>query len=259
MLISRALTTSLLPPAELHTTHNLQFTLLPTCHERTVAINCSCFQTLLYVTLAPPQAEMSRTISKSPNASAFPDFRSTDTDDIDDRRGNIIRQTRIHNQYGWSADPVLIAEDLEDPDDIGGASFQRPLHSTGWSMAVPRHKDARWWVRWPTKVVHYMRTRVERLPRFLHFTLTLSYINILLVFLPIALAAQALGWSAQLIVAFNALSLSPLAFLIAFFAEELSSNCTKLASYLIESLLVNAVWLIVSQVVDQGEAAADSA
>lgn len=55
-----------------------------------------------------------------------------------------------------------------------------------------------------------------------------------------------MGWTPQAVVALNTLSLTPLAFLMAFFAEELSSNCNKAASYLIESILANAVWLIVS-------------
>lgn len=101
-------------------------------------------------------------------------------------------------------------------------------------------------MRWPAKAVCYVRSRVDRLPRFFYFTLTLSYINLLLFFLPFGIAAQAMGWRPQVAVALNTLSLTPLAFLMAFFAEELSSNCNKAASYLIESVLANGVWLIVS-------------
>lgn len=73
-----------------------------------------------------------------------------------------------------------------------------------------------------------------------------SPVNYLLVFLPLGIAAGLLEWSSNLVFWFNFLSIIPLASLLAFATEELSSHVGETLGGLLNVTFGNAVELIVS-------------
>lgn len=77
-------------------------------------------------------------------------------------------------------------------------------------------------------------------------TLASSPVNYLLVFVPLGLAAGALGWSSNAVFWINFLSIVPLALILAFATEELAEHTGQTIGGLLNATFGNAVELIVS-------------
>ena len=72
-----------------------------------------------------------------------------------------------------------------------------------------------------------------------------GYSNVLLVFVPIGIAAGSFGWSAQAVFILNFLAIIPLAPLITFSIDELSPSAGHIFGELIKPTSGNAVEMIV--------------
>src|SRR5271168_4847284 len=72
-----------------------------------------------------------------------------------------------------------------------------------------------------------------------------SYISVLLVFVPIGVAAGALGWAVVTVFFLNFLAIIPLAPLMAFSTRELSASVGRVLGGLLKEILGNAVEMIV--------------
>lgn len=78
--------------------------------------------------------------------------------------------------------------------------------------------------------------------------LTFSYVNILLVFVPLGILANALGWSAIAVFTLNFFAIIPLAALLSFATEEISVHVGETVGGLLNATFGNAVELIVAVV-----------
>lgn len=82
--------------------------------------------------------------------------------------------------------------------------------------------------------------------RVLEKSLKSSPVNYLLIFVPLGILAESLGWSANAIFWLNFFAIVPLASLLAFATEELSENVGQTVGGLLNATFGNAVELIVS-------------
>jgi Ca2+:H+ antiporter len=73
-----------------------------------------------------------------------------------------------------------------------------------------------------------------------------SYVNVLLVFLPLGIISGAVGWSPAVVFGFNFLAIMPLAALLSFATEELSKKVGQTLGGLLNASFGNATELIVS-------------
>jgi Ca2+:H+ antiporter len=73
-----------------------------------------------------------------------------------------------------------------------------------------------------------------------------SYVNVLLVFLPLGIVSGALGWSSILTFVFNFLAIMALASLLSFATEELSMEVGETIGGLLNASFGNATELIIS-------------
>ena len=99
----------------------------------------------------------------------------------------------------------------------------------------PLWEDGRPYVRWPANICHLT-----------WLILASSYVNVLLIFVPLGTIAGALSWNPTAVFVLNFLAIVPLAALLTFSAEELSSKLGQTRSGLLNAMLTNAVKLIVS-------------
>ena len=99
----------------------------------------------------------------------------------------------------------------------------------------PLWKD-RLYVRWPANLC-----------RLTWLILTTSHVNVLLVFVPLGTIAAALSWDRTVIFVLNFLAIVPLAALLTFATEELSSKLGQTWRGLMNAIFTNAVKLIVSK------------
>ena len=74
-----------------------------------------------------------------------------------------------------------------------------------------------------------------------------SWINLLLVFVPLGIISAALGWNSSTVFIFNFLAMFPLAALLSYSTEELSANVGQTFGGLINASFGNAVEMIVSR------------
>eukprot|EP00475_Leptophrys_vorax_P004355 TRINITY_DN1259_c0_g1_i1.p1 TRINITY_DN1259_c0_g1~~TRINITY_DN1259_c0_g1_i1.p1 ORF type:complete len:390 (+),score=133.17 TRINITY_DN1259_c0_g1_i1:47-1216(+) len=74
---------------------------------------------------------------------------------------------------------------------------------------------------------------------------TVSYVNVLLVFVPLGIASYYAGWSSSVIFVFNFLAIVPLAKLLGFATEEIACRTTQTVGGLLNATFGNAVELIV--------------
>ncbi|KAI9890344.1 MAG: hypothetical protein M1814_004254 [Vezdaea aestivalis] len=95
--------------------------------------------------------------------------------------------------------------------------------------------DDRIWVRKPAHAAWLV-----------YKTLTNSYINVFLVFVPLGIIAGAVGWSPTAIFVLNFCAIIPLAALLSFATEELSAKLGQTIGGLMNATFGNAVELIVS-------------
>jgi Ca2+:H+ antiporter len=77
-------------------------------------------------------------------------------------------------------------------------------------------------------------------------TLTSSYVNVLLVFVPLGIVAGEVGWSPTAVFILNFIAIIPLAALLSFATEELSAKLGQTLGGLCNATFGNAVELIVS-------------
>jgi hypothetical protein len=126
----------------------------------------------------------------------------------------------------------------------GGASrrdqayhlFLDRKHTPGVDSANP-------FVKWPAHVWHVTK-----------ITLLSSYVNFLLVFVPVGIAAGALGWPSTWVFSLNFLAIIPLAAVLSFATEEISARLGETLGGLLNATFGNAVELIVSFSVSTGRA-----
>ena len=76
-------------------------------------------------------------------------------------------------------------------------------------------------------------------------TLTNSYINVFLVFVPLGILAGTLCWSPTAVFILNFIAITPLAALLSFATEELSANLGQTLGGLLNATFGNTVELIV--------------
>lgn len=95
-------------------------------------------------------------------------------------------------------------------------------------------EDERKWVRWPTNALY-----------LIYKTLGSNYINVLLVFVPLGIIAGAIGWNPTAVFVLNFLAIIPLASLLSFATEELSTKLGETLGGLLNATFGNAVELIV--------------
>jgi Ca2+:H+ antiporter len=95
-------------------------------------------------------------------------------------------------------------------------------------------KDNRVWVRWPMHVA-----------RLTWKTLVRDYVNVLLIFVPLGIAAGALGWDSTAVFTLNFFAIVPLASLLSFATEELAATMGQSLGGLMNATFGNAVELIV--------------
>ena len=100
--------------------------------------------------------------------------------------------------------------------------------------STPSGEDPRLWVRWPMYTYHVTKQ-----------TLLSSYVNVLLVFVPLGIIAGALRWSPTVVFILNFIAIIPLAALLSFATEELSVELGQTLGGLLNATFGNAVELIV--------------
>ena len=79
-----------------------------------------------------------------------------------------------------------------------------------------------------------------------------SYVNILLIFLPLGIISGALGWAPMVVFVMNFLAIMPLAALLSFATEEFSKKVGQTIGALLNASFGNATELIVSIVALKG-------
>ncbi|KAL1957437.1 hypothetical protein VTO42DRAFT_6005 [Malbranchea cinnamomea] len=95
--------------------------------------------------------------------------------------------------------------------------------------------DHRAWVRLPARAFHLT-----------YATLVNSYVNILLVFVPLGIVSGAVGWNPTATFILNFMAIVPLASLLSFATEELAATLGETLGGLLNATFGNAVELIVS-------------
>jgi Ca2+:H+ antiporter len=103
---------------------------------------------------------------------------------------------------------------------------------SGIQGRTPLRKDSRSYVRWPANFCHLA-----------WFTVPASYVNILLVFVPLGIIAGALSWKPTAVFVLNFLAIIPLAALLTFASEELLAKLCRAWRGLLNAIFVNAVKL----------------
>jgi Ca2+:H+ antiporter len=104
----------------------------------------------------------------------------------------------------------------------------------GAASQLQHPKDPRIWVRWPMQIVHLTWC-----------VLASSYVNVLLVFVPIGIIAGALEWGPAAVFVLNFFAIVPLASLLSFATEELAATMGQTLGGLLNATFGNAVELIV--------------
>ncbi len=170
-------------------------------------------------------------------------------------------------------DSPLLAGDGEANIDTYGNETRR-LRGTRAAFQRPWHRDKRWWIRWPAQAWHVTGHRLipqdqssEYRPAShwwsrwlakiwwlyrrlsgsndLFYTLRESYLNLMLVFLPLAFAAAHWSWSPDIVLAFNFLAIIPLSGLVHLACEDLSANLSPTVGRLLVAFSDNLVELVV--------------
>lgn len=90
------------------------------------------------------------------------------------------------------------------------------------------------------------RIRNSSLLQILRVIIFSSYVNVLLIFLPLGIVSGAIGWPAPLTFVFNFLAIMALASLLSFATEELSKKIGQTLGGLLNASFGNATELIVS-------------
>lgn len=117
-----------------------------------------------------------------------------------------------------------------------GVDERTPLRGISRSSTKDDHEDGRMWVRIPKRVV-----------RMTWQTLSSSYVNVLLIFVPVGIVLGALEMDPTAVFVINFLAIVPLAALLSFATEELSAKLGQTIGGLMNATFGNAVELIVSE------------
>lgn len=99
----------------------------------------------------------------------------------------------------------------------------------------PLWEDRRGYVRWSANFCHQT-----------WLTVTSSYVNLLLVLVPLGIVAGALSWNPTTIFWLNFFAIIPLAALLTFVNGELAAKLSPMWRGLLDAIFVNAVKLCVS-------------
>ena len=139
-----------------------------------------------------------------------------------------------HNIPQLRPDVPSSSEEDESPEPDENTN----LLSRPWSRVSQKsyhlRNDGRPYVAYPFKVIHTTWR-----------TLASSYVNFLLVFVPLGIIAGAVGWSSTATFVLNFLAIIPLAALLSFATEELSVKLGQTLGGLMNATFGNAVELIV--------------
>lgn len=119
-----------------------------------------------------------------------------------------------------------------DPDEHTSLLHQNSARAPSES---PYLKDARFWVRIPAQFAYLTWA-----------TLASSYVNVLLVFVPLGIVSGLLNWGAATVFVLNFFAIVPLASLLSFATEELAATMGQTLGGLMNATFGNAVELIVS-------------
>lgn len=108
----------------------------------------------------------------------------------------------------------------------------RLVHNTDGD---PLWEDSRPWVRWPANFLHLSYKTLQ----------SNIYVNVFLVFVPLGIVAGAVGWNPTAVFILNFLAIIPLASLLSFATEQLSTKLGQTLGGLLNATFGNAVELIV--------------
>jgi hypothetical protein len=100
---------------------------------------------------------------------------------------------------------------------------------------TPGTEHDKWYYRWPASIWH--TTKV---------TLLSSYVNVLIVFVPLGIAAGELHWNPTTVFILNFFAIVPLAAILSFGTEEISIRLGQTLGGLMNASFGNVVELIVS-------------
>lgn len=150
-----------------------------------------------------------------------------------------------------------------------------PLLGASGAFDIPRHKDSRLWVRVPARVWHATGSRLFPqgpkntfrpashwssrwvgtlwrllqkwgLAGLLHPVLK-SYLNVLLVFVPLGIVSTGIHWKPDVVFALNFLAIIPLSNILHTALEDLSVNLSDTFKRLLVAFSDNVIELIVSR------------
>ncbi len=99
---------------------------------------------------------------------------------------------------------------------------------------IPLRKDSRKWVRWPSNTLYLT-----------YKTVGSNHVNVLLIFLPLGIISGAASWNPIAVFILNFFAIIPLASLLSFATEELSTKLGQTLGGLLNATFGNAVELIV--------------
>ena len=123
-----------------------------------------------------------------------------------------------------------------EPVDENTSLLRHPIRHF---QSHPPQKDNRRWVRLPVQAAYSVGSATYK-------TLTRSWANVFLVFVPLGIIAGAIGWNPTAVFVLNFCAIIPLAGLLSFATEELSQKVGETLGGLLNATFGNAVELIVS-------------
>ena len=128
--------------------------------------------------------------------------------------------------------------------------FNRPRNSSAepnerTSILGHSQSPSRWWDHIDDDERKGARI-LKKFVRAVYTTLTGSYVNVFLVFVPLGIIAGAVGWDPTAVFVLNFLAIIPLASLLGFATEELAAKLGQTIGGLMNATFGNAVELIVS-------------
>lgn len=119
----------------------------------------------------------------------------------------------------------------DETTPLMGGHERRPHHQNAFSY----EDQISGWARYPKYIVYVAKE-----------TLFHSWINVLLIFVPLGIIAGAVNWPPTVVFTLNFLAIIPLASLLSFATEELAAELGQTIGGLLNATFGNAVELIVS-------------